>query len=215
VVVLGLTGSIGMGKSTAALCLHRLGVPVYDADSAVHAVFATGGAAVDPPAPAPGAVDRAALTRLAVDDPSVLDRLEAIVHPIVRRVQERFLLAMALRRADLVVLDIPLLFETGSEARCDAVVVVTAPAFLQRQRVLARSDMTEAKLAMLLARQTPDAEKRRRADFVVPSNRGKRVTLEALGAIVAAMRLAPARCWPYNAATAPRRPAIPSLSPAT
>lgn len=220
-VVLGLTGSIGMGKSTAALCLHRLGVPVYDADSAVHAVFATGGAAVDPvgaefpSAIADGAVDRAALTRLAVDDPSVLDRLEAIVHPIVRRVQERFLLAMALRRADLVVLDIPLLFETGSEARCDAVVVVTAPAFLQRQRVLARSDMTEAKLAMILARQTPDAEKRRRADFVVPSNRGKRVTLEALGAIVAAMRLAPARCWPYNAATAPRRPAIPSLSPAT
>ncbi len=219
-VVLGLTGSIGMGKSTAAQCLRRLRVPVYDADASVHAVFAAGGAAVGPVGASfpsvivDGAVDRAALSRLAIDDPGVLARLEAIVHPIVRRVQDRFLRAMAVRRAELVVVDIPLLFETGGESRCDAVVVVTAPAYLQRQRVLARPGMTEEKFALIRARQTPDAEKRRRADFIVPSNQSKRATLLALRDIVEAMRVAPAQCWPYNAATAPRRLAPPDLFPA-
>jgi dephospho-CoA kinase len=217
-VILGLTGSIGMGKSTAVQCLRRLRVPVYDADAAVHEVFAKGGAAVAPVGEAfpsvivDGAVDRSALSRLAVDNPAVLERLEAIVHPIVRRLQDRFLRAMAIRRADLVVLDIPLLFETGGEHRCDAVVVVTAPAYLQRQRVLARPGMTEEKFELIRARQTPDAAKRRRADFIVPSNRNKRATLLALRAIVETMRVAPARCWPYNAATAPRRLTPPDLS---
>lgn len=219
-VILGLTGSIGMGKSTAAQCLRLLRVPVYDADASVHAVFAAGGAAVGPVGAAfpsvivDGAVDRAALSRLAVDDETVLQRLEAIVHPIVRQVQDRFLRAMAVRRAELVVVDIPLLFETGGENRCDAVVVVTAPAYLQRQRVLARPGMTEEKFALIRTRQTPDVEKRRRADFIVPSNQSKRATLLALRDIVETMRVAPARCWPYNAATAPRRLAPPDLSPA-
>jgi dephospho-CoA kinase len=206
-----------MGKSTAAQCLRRLGVPVYDADAAVHRVFAKGGEAVGPvgetfpTAVAGGAVDRAVLSALAVKDPSVLKKLEAIVHPIVRRVQERFLMAMALRRAPLVVLDIPLLFETNGEDRCDAVAVVSAPEFLQRQRVLARPGMTEEKFEMIRARQTPDREKRRRADFVVPSNQSKRATLLALREIVRTLRVAEARCWPYNAGTAPRRLAPPDL----
>ena len=189
-IVLGLTGSIGMGKSTAARFLIEMGVPVYDADAAVHRVFARGGAAVAPVEAAfpgvvvNGAVHRPTLSKQVVGDPAALSRLESIVHPIVRGVQDRFLQTMALRRAPVAVLDIPLLYETGGDRRCDAVAVVSAPAFIQRQRVLARPDMSEEKFEAILARQTPDAEKRRRADFVVPSNQGMRATRTALAYVL-------------------------------
>ena len=202
--IVGLTGSIGMGKSAAADYLRFLGVPVYDADAAVHAVYARGGAAVGPVAAAwpaavrDGAVDRAALSALIAADPSVLPRLEGIVHPIVRRRQERFLMAAAQRRAPLIALDIPLLFETGGEGRCDAVLVVSAPAFVQRARVLARPEMTADKLALILARQMPDAEKCARADFVIPSHRGWRTMLDSLRRAVGRTLERPARHWPPN-----------------
>lgn len=200
--IIGLTGSIGMGKSAAARYLRYLGVPVYDADAAVHSVYATGGAAVGPlgavwpEAVRDGAVDRAALSKLIEADPSVLPRLEAIVHPIVRTVQERFLLAAALRRAPVIALDIPLLFETGGETRCDAVFVVSAPAFIQRARVLARPEITPEKFATILSRQTPDAVKRDRADFVIPSNQGWLAMLTALKRAVDDVLDQPARHWP-------------------
>lgn len=189
-IVVGLTGSIGMGKSNAVRVLRFLGVPVYDADAEVHRIYAKGGAAVEPIARAfpgavrEGAVDRARLSEMLRADPGAVPRLERIVHPLVRRVQDRFLRSMRLRRVPVAVLDIPLLFETGGEKRCDAVIVVSAPAFMQRQRVLRRPGMTNAKLDLLLGRQTPDAEKRRRADFVVHTNRGYRDTLLALQSIL-------------------------------
>ena len=203
-IVVGLTGSIGMGKSNAARSLRFLGVPVYEADAEVHRLYAPGGAAVAPIARAfpgavrNGAVDRARLSELLRADPAAVARLEEIVHPLVRRIQERFLGAMALRRAPIAVLDIPLLFETGGERRCDAVIVVSAPAYLQRQRVLRRPGMSALKLDLLLGRQTPDAEKRRRADFVVPTNRGYRDTLLALRRIVRALRSRPRSRRPRN-----------------
>ncbi len=192
-IVVGLTGSIGMGKSTAAQYLRHLGVPVYDADAAVHALYARGGAAVAPVAAAfpgavaHGAVNRTALSRILAAEPARLAQLEGIVHPLARREQQRFLAAMALRREPLVVLDIPLLFETGGDRRCDAVIVVSSPAYLQRQRVLARSGMDEEKLALVLSRQMPDREKRRRATFVIPSNRGKQAMLEELRRVLRAL----------------------------
>ncbi|MFN3450495.1 MAG: dephospho-CoA kinase [Roseococcus sp.] len=172
--VWGLTGGIGMGKSTAARAFRRLGVPVFDADAAVHALQAKGGRAVRPIAAAfpgsvrEGAVDREALRRAVLGDPAALGRLEAIVHPLVRREQARFLARWRGRGARLVVLDIPLLFETRADRRgLDAVLVVSAPAAVQRARVLARPGMTPQRLAAILARQMPDAEKRRRADHVI------------------------------------------------
>lgn len=192
-IILGLTGSIGMGKSTASAMFGRLGVPVYDADAAVHRVFAKDGAAVPkiaeafPSAVREGAVDRAELSRLAVADPGVFVKLEAIVHPIVRALQRRLILVHSLRRTPLLVLDIPLLFETGGEQRCDVVAVVSAPAYLQARRVLARDGMTEEKFHAILARQTPDREKRRRADLVIPSNRGMAAEFSQIRQIVAAL----------------------------
>ena len=189
--ILGLTGSIGMGKSTAAGMLRRLGVPVHDADRVVHRLLGRGGAAVGAVAKAfgagmirGGAVDRPKLGAKVFGDGAALKRLEAILHPLVRRAERRFLALAAARRARLVALDIPLLFETGGEARVDATLVVTAPAFLQRLRVLARPGMSAGKLAAILARQTPDAEKRRRADFVIPTGLGKRPALRRLTRIV-------------------------------
>ena len=194
-VVLGLTGSIGMGKSTAAAMLRRLGVPVHDADAAVHRLLGRGGAAVARVAAAfPGTggsngIDRAALGRRVFGDAASLRRLERILHPLVRAETARFLRHMAGRRARLVVLDIPLLFESSGERRCDAVAVVSAPTFLQRARVLARPGMSEARLAAILAQQMPDREKRRRADFIVPTGLGRRLTLRRLAEIA---RVAPA-----------------------
>src|SRR5712672_1551717 len=174
-VILGLTGSIGMGKSTTAGFFAEAGAPVHDADAAVHRLYAgTAAAAIEAAFPgtvAGGKVDRARLGEQVIDDPAALKRLEAIVHPLVRRDEERFLQAAEGAGATIAVLNIPLLFETGSETRCDAVVVVSAPAEMQRERVMSRPDMTEEKFASLLGKQVPDAEKRRRADFVVDSSK--------------------------------------------
>ena len=173
--VLGLTGGIGMGKSTATNTLRRLRVPVFDADAAVHALQTRGGRAVRPIGAAfpdavrDGAVDREALRRAVLGNPPALKRLERIVHPLVRQAERRFMAAARRRGERLVVLDVPLLFETGGAGRCDAVIVVTAPAAIQRWRVLRRPGMTEERLRAILARQTPDREKRRRADHLVHS----------------------------------------------
>jgi dephospho-CoA kinase len=172
-VILGLTGSIGMGKSTTAANFRRLGVPVHDADKVVHGLLAKGGEAVEkiarlfPSAVKSGAVDRGYIAGQVFEDPDALMRLEAVLHPMVRRDEIIFLGAAARRGCRLAVLDVPLLFETGGEARCDAVVVVSCPRFIQEQRVLKRPGMTPERLESILARQMPDAEKRRRANFVV------------------------------------------------
>ncbi len=190
VFVLGLTGSIGMGKSTAAASLRRLGVPVHDADGTVHRLLRPGGggaaavAAAFPGALRDGALDRKALAGLVFGDKAALRRLESIVHPLVRRAERRFLARAALRRKRVVVLDIPLLFETGGESRCDATIVVTAPRSVQDARLARRADMTPARLAAIRARQMPDEEKRRRADFVVDTSRGRGCTLHDLARIV-------------------------------
>jgi dephospho-CoA kinase len=199
--VLCLTGSIGMGKSTAAATFRRLRVPVFDADAAVHRLQGPGGRAVAPIAAAfPGAVrntprgprvDREALRRAVLGDGAALSRLERIVHPLVRDEERRFLLAARRRAEPLVVLDIPLLFETRGEGRCDAVLVVTAPAAVQRRRVLLRPGMTEGRLRAILARQVPDSEKRRRADHVVHSGLSRFHAQRAIRAIVKGYRPAP------------------------
>ena len=173
--VLGLTGSIGMGKTTVAHAFRRAKVPVFDADAAVHALQARGGAAVRPigaafpGSVADGVVVREALRAAVLADPAALRRLEAIVHPLVRRMEARFLAACRRRGVRLVVLDIPLLFETRPDPRegLDAILVVSAPAAVQRARVLRRPGMTPARLAAILARQMPDSEKRARADHVL------------------------------------------------
>jgi len=176
--VIGLTGSIAMGKSETARMFADLGVPVFDSDAAVHALYAQNGAAVEPVARLfpgavkDGAIDRAVLSRLLTESPGRLAELEAVVHPLVRKAQDRFLADCRKQGAKLVVLDIPLLFETHRETEVDVVVVVSAPAEIQRARALARLGMTEEKLAAILKRQTPDAEKRRRADFIVDSSQG-------------------------------------------
>ena len=176
-VVLGLTGSIGMGKSATAAMFSARGVPLHDSDAAVHALYGPGGAAARaigdafPGTLTPeGGVDRPALRAAVLGNSEKLARLEAIVHPLVRDVSRAFLARHA--DAPLVVLDIPLLFETGAEARCDAVLVVTAPPEVQRARVLARPGMTEAAFEAIRAKQMPDAEKRARADFLIDTSRG-------------------------------------------
>jgi dephospho-CoA kinase len=163
---------------------------VHDADATVHRLMAPGGAAVARVAEAfpgvlrHGAIDRAALGAKVFGDGAALKRLERILHPLVRLDERRFLRRWRARRAPLVTLDVPLLFETRGERRCDYVIVVTAPLFLQRRRVLARPGMTDERFRAILAKQMPDAEKRRRADFVVPSGRGRAVTWRALARIV-------------------------------
>ncbi|OAN50340.1 dephospho-CoA kinase [Paramagnetospirillum marisnigri] len=192
--ILGLTGSIGMGKTTAAAMLRRLRVPVHDADATVHALFAPGGAAVAavdaafPGVVKDGAVDRKALGAVVFSDSVALKRLEAIVHPLVRAAERRFLARCRRLRQSLVVLDVPLLFEGGGWKNCDKVAVVTAPAFLQAQRVLARPGMTEERLKAILAKQMPDVEKRKRADFVIQTGLGKAFALRRLRAAVAMMK---------------------------
>ena len=175
--VLGLTGSIGMGKSATAAMFSARGVPVHDSDAAVHALYGPGGAAAQaigqafPGTLTPeGGVDRPALREAVLGDPEKLRRLEAIVHPLVGAEARAFLARHA--AAPLVVLDIPLLFETGGQARCDAVLVVTAPPEVQRARVLARPGMTGAAFEAILAKQMPDAEKRARAEHVIDTSRG-------------------------------------------
>lgn len=185
-IVLGLTGSIGMGKSTVAKMFAEEGAAAFDSDAAVHALYAPGGAAVEAVAAAfPGAgknggIDRGALGALVMNDPAAFKRLEQIVHPFVREAQVAFAEAQRGAGARVVVFDIPLLFETGGGDLVDKVVVVSAPADVQRARVLARPGMTEEKFERLLTRQMPDAEKRARADFVIDTG----VSLEATRAQV-------------------------------
>lgn len=177
-IILGLTGSIGMGKSTTSTMFQDEGVPVYDADAAVHALYASGGAAVAPVEAAfpgvvvDGAIDRAKLSAAVLGNPQALQILESIVHPLVGAHRIGFFEDARDQGADIVVLDIPLLFETNGHKKVDKVVVVSAPVDVQRQRVLARPGMDAAKFEAILARQTPDAEKRERADFVIDTGRG-------------------------------------------
>lgn len=193
-IVIGLTGGIGMGKSTAAKVFRRLRVPVHDADAAVHRLYAKGGAGVAavarvvPEAVTGGAVSRAVLRRRALADPSLLARLEAAIHPLVRREEERFLARCRRARRPLCVLDIPLLFETGADARLDLVVVVTAPPAVQRARVLARGGMTEDRLRAILTRQLPDLARRRRADVVVRTGLSRHYAQARIRRLVAGLR---------------------------
>ena len=175
-IILGLTGSIGMGKSTTAKLFQEAGVPVYDADAAVHKIY-EGEAALAietafPGTTADGKVDRNKLSAKVVHDPAAMKRLEQIVHPMLGASRQKFLHDAEQSGAPVAVVDIPLLFETGGEKRVDAVVVVTTTPEIQRQRILERDNMTGEKLDALLARQLPDAEKRKRADFVVDTSHG-------------------------------------------
>lgn len=188
-IVLGLTGSIGMGKSTTASMFAEAGVPVHDSDEAVHRLYRGEAAplveAAFPGTVVGGTVDRALLAGQVVGRPDALKRLEAIVHPLVRADAEAFLARHRAAGAPLVVLDIPLLFETGGRGRVDKVVVVTAPAAVQRERVLARPGMTVGKFEAILQSQVPDAEKRRQADFVIDTGQGMEAARDAVAAIVA------------------------------
>jgi dephospho-CoA kinase len=190
-MVLGLTGSIGMGKSTVAGMFADEGVPVFDADAAVHRLQGPGGALVErieslfPGTTGTGGVDRTALAERVLGEPEALRRLEALVHPAVAREREAFLAANA--EAPLVVLDIPLLFEAGGSGQVDKVVVVSAPLEVQRERVLHRPGMTPEKFGQILARQLPDSEKRARADFVVSTAGSKDETRRAVRRILACL----------------------------
>ena len=174
--ILGLTGSIGMGKSTTAKLFIEAGVPVYDADAAVHTIYEGEAApAIEsafPGATVDGRVDRAKLSAKVVHDQAAIKRLEQIVHPMLGASRKKFLDEAERSGAPVVVMDIPLLFETGGEKRVDAVVVVTTSPEAQRERILARGTMTNEALDAILARQLPDAEKRKRADFVVDTSHG-------------------------------------------
>jgi len=179
---LALTGSIAMGKSEVSRMFRRYGIPVYDADAAVHEIYAKGGVgvaavgALHPDAIVDGAVDRARLSKLVVGDTAAIKELEAAVHPLLGANRAAFLEEARRKKAPLVVLDVVMLFETGGEKRVDAVAVVSAPYEVQRHRVLARPGMSEEKFAGILARQTPDEEKRRRADYVIDTNTSLVVT---------------------------------------
>jgi dephospho-CoA kinase len=184
--IIGLTGGIGMGKSTASACFRRHRVPIFDADQAVHELQAVGGRAVRPIEAAfpgttrDGVVDREALRRAVLGNPAALKILERIVHPLVRNAEKRFLAAARRAGKSLVVLDIPLLLETGGEKRVDLVVVVSAPAAVQAARVMRRPGMTRERLAAIRARQMPDAEKRRRADVVIHSGLSRYFAVAAI-----------------------------------
>ena len=196
-VVIGLTGSIGMGKSTTAGFFAEAGVPVHDADAAVHRLYA--GEAVPlveaafPGVSTAGAIDRDKLAKRVLGDSDGLQRLEAIIHPLVRHEEARFLADAERAEAPVAVLDIPLLFETGADRRVDAIVVVTAPPDMQRERALGRAGMTEEKFQALLAKQVPDAEKRRRADFIVDTSQGFDFARRQVHAILQAASALPIR----------------------
>jgi len=193
--VLCLTGSLAMGKSTAAKFFAECGVPVHDSDAVVHALYQGEAAALIeqafPGSTSGGTVDRAKLAEIVVNDRAAIARLEAIIHPLVSASREKFLAQAQAQGTAVVVVDIPLLFETDAQSRCDAVVVVSAPAADQRRRALDRPGMTEEKFEVLLAKQLPDTEKRRRADFIVDSSQGFNHTREQIRDIlrnVATMR---------------------------
>lgn len=175
-IVIGLTGSIGMGKSTTAAMFARHGVPVHDADAAVHALYAGAAAApieaAFPGSTRDGVVDRAELSTRVVGNPEAFSRLEAIIHPLVRAVNKEFRETAERAGHKVCLVDVPLLFETGGENRVDVVVVVSADTAIQRERVLAREGMTTERFEAILAKQMPDAEKRKRADFIVDTGHG-------------------------------------------
>lgn len=201
-MILGLTGSIGMGKTVAAKNFRRLGIPVHDADQAVHDLLGNSGEAVAmiaemfPEALKKGKIDREAIAQRVFGDTDALARLERILHPMVQKRERAFLGCSARRGCRRVILDIPLLFETGAEDRCDAVITVSAPKFLQEKRVLKRSGMTRKRLESILARQTPDAEKRRRSDFVVLTGLGHDFGLLQIRNIVRLTRDWRGQNWP-------------------
>lgn len=205
-VILGLTGSIGMGKTAAARALRRCGAAVFDADAEVHRLIGPGGAAVAAVEAAfPGCVvegrggrrvDRDALAERVFGDADATARLEAVLHPRVREAEDRFLRRAAAAGRQLVVLDVPLMFETGGDRRCDAVAVVTAPAFVQAHRALRRPGMTPERLAAIRSRQMPDHEKRRRADFIILSGLDRWVSLRAVWHIVTMLAGRRGRKWP-------------------
>lgn len=188
--ILGLTGSIGMGKSTTAKMFADAGLPVYDADAEVHALYAPGGAAVGPLSERFGnilidsGIDRAALRAKVVDDPDAMKDLEAIVHPLVGQTQMKFRQHAIETNSSFAVLDIPLLFETGGDARCDFVAVVTAPADVQKERVLSRGEMSEEEFEAIRSKQMADSEKRARADFVISTAFGFDFTRAHVQAII-------------------------------
>jgi dephospho-CoA kinase len=191
-IMIGLTGSIGMGKTETAKMFARLGVPVYDSDAAVHRLYEKGGGAVAeiakafPASVVDGKIDRAKLTSIVTTDKAAFKQLEQIVHPLVARDQLKFLDDNA--STEMVVLDIPLLFETGGHARMDAIVVVSAPAHIQRARVLERPGMTEEKLDHILSRQMSDEEKRAKAHFVIVTDKGLDQAFEQVKMVVAALK---------------------------
>lgn len=195
--ILGLTGSLGMGKSTTARFFAEEGVPVHDADAVVHRLYeGEAAAAIEaafPGTTAVGKVDRNKLAARVLGDPTALKRLEAIVHPLVQAAEQRLIAEVRARGEKIAVLDIPLLFETGGEERVDAVVVVSAPSEVQQARVLERPGMTMDKLEAILARQMPDAEKRRRADFVVDTSQGFEAARAQVRAILATVATMPKR----------------------
>ena len=203
-IKLGLTGSIGMGKSTTASMFSARGVPVYDADAAVHQVYAPGGAAVKAVSEAfpdvldaQGGIDRSKLRERVVGDSEAMKRLEQIIHPIVSGLQVSFLEKTASQGAEIIVLDVPLLYETGGDKRVDYVVVVTAPEDVQRERVLARGQLTPAQLGEILTRQLPDKEKRQRADFVIDTSLGLEYAEAQVNAVLRTLRsdVATAGVW--------------------
>ncbi len=187
-IVLGLTGSIGMGKSTAAQMFMDAGIPVYSADETVHKLYSGVAAPLIetafPGVTENGVVDRAELSKAVIGNPEALKKLESIIHPLVRSEENAFRKTAELQGEKLVVIDIPLLFETGGDERVDKILVVSAPADVQKKRVLARSDMTPEKLEAILKRQTPDAEKRGRADFVVNTDQSFDATRAEINDII-------------------------------
>ena len=196
-IILGLTGSIGMGKSATAAMFRNAGIPVHDADAAVHDLYSGAAAPLIetafPGTVVNGIVDRKKLGERVIGKDEEMKRLEGIVHPLVAEVRNRFLEDAAARGAKLAVLDIPLLYETGGEKLCDYVVVVSAPEEVQRTRVLARPEMTEEKFRAILAKQVPDAEKRKRADFIVDSSQGFEVAEKQVAAIISQLTTDPGK----------------------
>ncbi|MCG8510714.1 MAG: dephospho-CoA kinase [Rhodospirillales bacterium] len=203
-VILGLTGSIGMGKTVAAGMFAGLGVPVHSADAAVHRLLAEDRHVIDrvdaafPGAARDGSIDRAVLGRIVFEDMAALEALEAILHPAVHRDQAKFLRHAALAGQYLAVLDIPLLYETGAEKKCDCVAVVWAPRWIQERRVLSRPGMTRERLAAVRRRQLDDDEKKRLADYLIPSGLGRNPALRAVKRIVTLAGGRKGRAWPWN-----------------
>jgi dephospho-CoA kinase len=200
VIVVGLTGSIGMGKSATLAIFANLGVPVWDADAAVHRLYGPSGAGAEaiaalvPEAVGPAGVERARLRTAILSDPALLPRIEAVVHPLVAADRDAFLERARAEGAPIAVCDIPLLFETGAQSWLDKVIVVSAPAAIQRERVLRRPGMTEEALDALLAKQVPDAEKRARADYVVDTGRSKKHARAQVEAILAELMKGQGSC---------------------